>query len=77
MSIQPTELRDTARKVLNLLGVSGYTALELTYALKDGDEWKVSFSYTPSMSFARKVGSFKVNAESGEIEGMWLDRTWK
>ena len=77
MSIQPTELREIARKVLNLMGVTRYSDLELTYVLKDEDKWNISFSYSPSMSFAKKVGSFKINAESGEIEGMWLDRTWK
>lgn len=77
MTIQPEELKNFAGKALRIMGVTGFTGLELTYVLKDGDTWKVSFSYMPSMSFARKTGCFKIDTENGEFEGMWLDRTWK
>ena len=75
--MQAEELIEIARKVLRLMGVTDYGGLELTYVLKTESAWKVSFTYIPSMSFVTKTGSFRVNAESGEIEGMWLDRTWK
>lgn len=77
MSVQPEELINITRRVLSLLGVKSYSELQITYAFKEESSWRVSFSYTPSMSFTRKGGSFAVNTQTGEIEGMWLDRTWK
>ena len=77
MSIPPEELITITKRVLKLLGVTSYTDLQLTYVLKDEDTWKVSFSYLPFLSIARKVGCFRVDAETREIVGMWLDRTWK
>jgi len=77
MSVQPEELRRIAEKVLDLLGVIDYSKLQLTYALKTEGKWKVSFMYEFYRSSIRKIGSFAVDAESGEIEGMWLDRSWK
>ena len=76
MSVQPEDLRGKAERVLNLLGVKGYSRLELTYALKTQGSWRVNFSYEPSDTFYKKLVSFQVNAVSGEIEGMWLDRVW-
>jgi hypothetical protein len=81
MSIQAEELKRIAQKVLSILGVTDYSELQLTYALKTEGKWKVSFDYGHSGGFARsgirKIGSFLVDARSGEIEGMWLDRSWK
>jgi len=54
-----------------------YAELQLTYALKAEGKWKVSFEYDHARRAIRKIGSFAVDAESGEIEGMWLDRSWK
>jgi len=81
MSVQAEELKRIAHKVLDILGVTDYSELQLTYALKTEGKWKVSFDYGHSGGFAsgssRKIGSFAVDAESEEIEGMWLDRSWK
>jgi hypothetical protein len=81
MSVQAEELKGIAEKVLHILGVTDYSELQLIYALKTEGKWKVSFEYGHSGGFARggirKIGSFAVDEESGEIEGMWLDRSWK
>jgi len=77
MSVQPEELKRIAEKVLDMLGVIDYSKLQLTYALKNAGKWKVSFMYEFYRSSIRKIGSFVVDAESEEIEGMWLDRSWK
>ena len=81
MSVQAEDLVRIAQKVLDILGGIDYSELQLTYALKTEGKWKVSFDYGHSGGFARgsirKIGSFVVDAESGEIEGMWLDRSWK
>jgi hypothetical protein len=78
MSIQAEELKRLAEEVLYFLGVGDYSELWLTYALKTEGKWKVSFAYdSHGRSAIRKIGSFLVDAESEEIEGMWLDRSWK
>ena len=81
MSIRADELKRIAEKVLHMLGVTDYSELQLTYTLKTEGKWKVSFEYEQSAGFARatvrKIGSFAVDAKNGEIEGMWLDRSWK
>ena len=82
MSVQAEDLVRIAQKVLDIVGVIDYSELQLTYALKTEEKWKVSFEYAPyrhrfSSGVIRKIGSFAVDAESGEIEGMWLDRSWK
>jgi len=77
MSVQAEELQRIAKKVLDMLGVMDYSKLQLTYALKTEGKWKVSFVYEHYRSSIRKLGSFAADAESGEIEGMWLDRSWK
>jgi len=79
MSVQAEDLIRIAQKVLDILGVIDYSELQLIYALKAEGKWKVSFAYeySHSRSTIGKIGSFAVDAESGEIEGMWLDRAWK
>lgn len=82
MSIQAGELKTIANKVLSMLGVIDYSDLQLTYALKADGKWKVTFAYEPyhhrfSTAVIRKIGSFAADARSGDIEGMWLDRSWK
>jgi len=81
MSIQAQELKRIAEKVLSMLGVADYSELQVIYALKTEGKWKVSFEYGHSGGFARsairKIGSFAVDVKSGELEGMWLDRSWK
>jgi hypothetical protein len=81
MSVQAQELKRLAEKVLSDLGVTDYSELQLTYALKTEGKWRVSFDYGHSGGFAsstiRKIGSFAVDVKSGEVEGMWLDRSWK
>jgi hypothetical protein len=81
MSVQVEDLIRIAQKVLDIAGVMDYSKLQLTYALKTTGEWKVSFAYECSHGFMssgiRKIGSFAVDEESEEIEGMWLDRSWK
>lgn len=77
MSVQAEELRRIAEKVLDMLGVMDYSKLQLTYALKTEGKWKISFMYEFYRSSIRKICSFVADAENGEIEGMWLDRSWK
>jgi len=81
MTIHVGELTRIAQGVLDTLGVTDYSELKITYALKTEGKWKVSFEYGHSGGFAkapiRKIGSFAVDAKSGDIEGMWLDRSWK
>jgi hypothetical protein len=82
MSIQAGELKRIAQKALDTLGVADYSELQITYALKTEGKWKVSFEYEPyhrlfSSGVTRKVGSFVADVRTGEIEGMWLDRSWK
>jgi hypothetical protein len=82
MSVQAGDLVRIAQKVLDMLGVTDYSELQLTYALKTEGKWKVSFEYEPyhrrfSSGVTRRIGSFAVDEESGEIEGMWLDKSWK
>jgi len=81
MSVQAEELKGIAEKVLHILGVTDYSELQLIYALKTEGKWKVSFEYGHSGGFARggirKIGSFAVDEETGEIEGMWFNRSWK
>ena len=77
MSVQAEELKRIAEKVLYILGVMDYAELQLTYALKAEGKWKVSFMYEFYRGSIRKICSFVTDAESGEIEGMWLDRSWK
>jgi hypothetical protein len=81
MAVRAQELEKIAEKVLFSLGVEDYSELKLTYAQKVEGKWKVSFEYDHSGGFAkaaiRKIGSFVVDAKTGDIEGMWLDRAWK
>jgi len=82
MSVQAEELKRIAQKVLDISGVIDYSELQLTYALKTEGKWKVSFEYEPyhhrfSSGVIRRIGSFAVDVKSEEIEGMWLDRSWK
>ena len=79
MSVQTEELRTIAKKVLDILGVTDYSEVQLTYALKAEGKWKVSFEYEYSYghSTSRKIVSFTVDVKSGEIEGMWLERSWR
>jgi hypothetical protein len=80
MSVEPKELIKTAEKVLAIMNVAQASNLQLTCALRTEGKWKVSFAYElPHFvgSGVKKIGSFQIDAESGEIEGMWLDRCWK
>jgi len=82
MSVQAEDLIRIAHEVLDMLGVTDYATLQLTYALKTEGKWKVSFAYEPyhrrfSGGAIRNIGSFVVDEENGGIEGMWLDRSWK
>ena len=79
MSVQAEDLIRIAQKVLDIVGVIEYSELQLIYALKTTGKWKVSFAYEypHGRSAIGKIGSFAVDAESEEIEGMWLDRSWK
>jgi hypothetical protein len=80
MSVEPKELIAIAEKVLAILNVTEASKLQLTYALKTEAKWKVSFAYElPHFigTGAKKIGSFLIDEESGDIEGMWLDRCWK
>ena len=79
MSVQAEDLVWIAQKVLHTVGIIDYSGLQLTYALKTEGKWKVSFEYEYSYgrNASRKIASFTVDAKTGEIEGIWLDRSWK
>jgi len=82
MNIQAEDLVGVAHKVLDISGAIDYSGLKLTYALRTDGKWKVSFTYEPyrrvfGSGVISKIVSFVVDAKSGEIEGMWLDRAWK
>ena len=80
MSVEPKELVKISEKVLAIMNVPQASNLQLTHAAKAEGKWKVSFAYDlPHFvgSGVKKIGSFQIDAESGEIEGMWLDRCWK
>jgi hypothetical protein len=77
MSIQAGDLKRIAERVLDMLGVTDYSKLQVIYALKTEGKWKVSFMYEFYRSSIRKICSFVTDVESGEIQGMWLDRSWK
>jgi hypothetical protein len=78
MSVQAEELKGIAQKVLHNLGVIDYTEVHLTYALKTEGKWRVSFEYdSHGRNSIRKIGSFSVDVKTEDIEGMWLDRSWK
>lgn len=77
MSVEPNQLLGIAQQVLGLMGVYDYTGLQLTYAIKDEDEWRVNVSFTRRGALVKSVACFSVSAESKEITGMYLDRTWK
>jgi len=79
MSVQAEELKGIARQVLDILGVIDYSEVQLTYALKTEGKWKVSFEYEYSYghSTSRKIVSFTADVKNGDIEGMWLDRSWR
>jgi hypothetical protein len=77
MSIQAGDLKRIAERVLDMLGVTDYSKLQVMYALRTEGNWRVSFIYEFYRSSIRKICSFSADAESGEINGMWLDRSWK
>jgi hypothetical protein len=77
MSIERNQLLDITKTVLNELGIRGATGIELTYVQKVKGEWRVSFNFTPSMSWSKSAGCFSIDAESGEITFSALDKIWK
>jgi hypothetical protein len=80
MSVQPKELMRVAEKVLAIMNVTEASKLQLTYALRTEGKWKVSFAYElPHFvgSGVKKIGSYMLDEQTEDIEGMWLDRCWK
>jgi len=77
MKVESYDLVNVAKNVLIQLGITDYRDVKLTYVLKEGNEWKVNFSYWKGIDFFQSVSSFAVNAQTGEITGMWVDRVWK
>lgn len=76
MKVESYQLLDIAKNVLIQLGVHDYENVKLTYVMKDGQSWRVNFSYNEKYSSFIKQGCFEVNAVSGEITGMWAYRVW-
>ena len=77
MTVQGSELLGIARNVLSQMGISAPMDLKITLAEQKLDEWLVNLSYRTGVDWYGKHACFKVNIESGEITGMWLDRTWQ
>ena len=77
MSIEPEQLVEFSKQVLSLMGVTECYSVNLTYAFKIEGIWKVNFSYQKQYGSYEQSGSYAIDAENGEIKGMWLDRVWK
>ena len=77
MTIERNQLLGITKTVLNELGVKGVSDIQLTYVKKVAKEWRVSFNYTPQLSWGKSVGCFSINAESEEITFTALDKVWK
>lgn len=76
MKVEFHQLLDVAKNVLIQMGVRDYKEVELTYVLKVGNEWRVNFSYFKGNSIYKTVSCFAVDAETGEIRGIWTTRAW-
>ena len=77
MSIERSQLLGITEKVLRELGVHSSSSIQLTYVQKVKDEWRVSFNYTPQISWSKDVGCYSIDAESGEITFSVLGKIWK
>ena len=77
MAVGREQLLETAERALGDLGIKSYTDLHLTFIQKHGTEWRVNFSYTPTMSWTKTVGCFSVSIQTGEITFTALDKVWK
>jgi len=79
MTVRAEDLIGIAERVLRNSGVLDYRDLQVTYAVKSEGKWKVSFEFdcSHSRSAIKRIGSFAVDAKSEELEGMWLDRSWR
>lgn len=77
MKVESHNLIDVAKKALIQMGILDYKDVELTYAFKVGNRWRANFSYYRGADFYKRVSSFLVDAETGEIIGVWTDRIWR
>lgn len=77
MTIERNQLLDITKTVLNELGIRDVAGIELTYVQKVKGAWRVSFNYTPQMSWSKSTGCFSVDADSGEITFSALAKAWK
>ena len=77
MSIERSQLLGITKKVLSELGIHGISSIELTLVQKVKGEWRVSFNYTPQISWSKSVGCYSIDAESGEITMSALGKIWK
>ncbi len=77
MTIESSQLLDTAKNVLHQMGIYSYIDVKLTHVTKEVKEWKVGFSFRETSAWSDRVACFSVNFQSEEITGMWLDKVWK
>ena len=74
--VESHDLMTVALNVLTSLGVHGYRDVEITSAFREGNTWKVNFSYTTESGWVRHQACFAVNSTTGEITSMWKNRAW-
>jgi len=77
MSVEPRQLIDIAKNVLRMMGVHDATNVKVTSASKKEFLWLVNFSYQKLGGFVTYDGCYKLDAQTEEIMGMWLNRQWK
>lgn len=73
--IESGDLLAIAKTALGQMGVRAEVK-EITYAMKEGEVWKVNFKYSESGQWYRE-SAFSVHCETGEILGLWKDRLWR
>lgn len=77
MKVEQYQLLDITKSALREMGISDYKDLELTYRLKVNNEWRVNFSFRRGYSGSKEIGCLAVDAETGEIRFVGLDRKWQ
>jgi len=79
MPIQRDQLLGITEKVLATLGVSDYKTVEINYALKTANKWRVGFLFERRYDWTagKRSGIYEINADTAEITFSALDRFWK
>jgi hypothetical protein len=56
----------------------GVTEFDITYAelFEDKELWKVNIQYEDETGLFHTEIALKVNSKTGEVTGLWKDRSW-